>query len=60
VSWDVELQKKSKKILQSLDNYVAYHQLKFLKNIQFGIYISQRHISDTASGHGSYNKFEDL
>jgi hypothetical protein len=30
------------------------------KNARFEICISQLHISGTASGHGSHNKFEDL
>jgi hypothetical protein len=57
--WDVELQKKSRKILVLT---TMYHTtiLNSLKNVQFGISISQHHISGTTSGHGSHNKFEDL
>jgi hypothetical protein len=41
MSWDAELQRKSRKILEGLEN------------AQFGILISQHHIPGTASGHGS-------
>jgi hypothetical protein len=34
VSWDVELQQKSRKMLLGLDNFAAHHHLKSLKNIQ--------------------------
>jgi hypothetical protein len=60
MSLDAELQRKSRKIVEGLDNYVAYHHFKFFENVQFGTSISQHHIPGTASGHGSHNKFEDL
>jgi hypothetical protein len=50
MSWDAELQRKSREILEGLDNYVAYHHFKFFENVQFGISFSQHHIPDTASG----------
>jgi hypothetical protein len=60
MSRDAELQRKSRKILQGLDKYVAYHHFKFFENVQFGISISQHHIPGTASGYGSHKNFEDL
>jgi hypothetical protein len=60
MSWDSALQRKSRKILEGLDNYVAYWHFKFFENIQFGILISQHHIPGTVSGHGSHKKFEDV
>jgi hypothetical protein len=51
---------RSRKILEGLDNYVAYRHFKFFENVPFGILISQHHIPGTASGHGSLNKIEDL
>jgi hypothetical protein len=60
MSWDAELRRKSRKILEGLDNYVAYCHFKFSKNVQFGISISQHHIPGTASGHGSHKELEDL
>jgi hypothetical protein len=56
MSWDAELQKKSRKILEGLDKNVAYHHFKFFENVQFGISISQHHIPSTASGYGSQQK----
>jgi hypothetical protein len=58
--WDAELQRKSRKILEGLDNYVAYRHFKFFENVRIRISISQHHIPGTASGHGSHKKFEDL
>jgi hypothetical protein len=60
MSWDVELQRKSRNIFQGLNNYVAYHHFKFFEKCPIWNYISQHHIPGTASGHGSYKKFEDL
>jgi hypothetical protein len=60
MSWDAELQRKSRNVLEGLDNCIAYRHLKFFENVQFGILISQHHIPGTASGHGSHKKFEDL
>jgi hypothetical protein len=58
MSWDVELQRKSRTISEGLDKYIAYHYFKFFENIQFGISISYHHILGT--GNESYNRFEDL
>jgi hypothetical protein len=60
MSWDAELQMKSRRILKGLDKYVAYRHFKFFENVQFGISISEHHIPGTASGHGSHKKFEEL
>jgi hypothetical protein len=60
MSWDAELRRKSRKILEGLDNYVAYRHFKLFENAQFGILISQHHIPGTTSGHGSHKKLEDL
>jgi hypothetical protein len=60
MGWDAELQRKSRKILEGLDKYVAYHHFQFFESVQSGISISQHHIPITASGHGSHKKFEDL
>jgi hypothetical protein len=60
MSWDAELQRKSRKFLEGLDKYVAYHHFKFFENVQFGISISQHHIPGTASGNGSHKECEDL
>jgi hypothetical protein len=60
MGWDADLQRKSRKLLEGLDKYVAYHHFKFFENVQFGISISQHHIPGTANGHGSHKKCEDL
>jgi hypothetical protein len=60
MSWDAGLHRKSKKILEGFDNYVAYRHFKFFKNVQFEISISQHHIPGTASGHENHKKFEDF
>jgi hypothetical protein len=51
MNWNAELQRKSRTILEDLDNYVAYHHFKFFENVQFGISISVHHILFTASEH---------
>jgi hypothetical protein len=56
MSWDAELHRKSRKILEGFDNYVAYRHFKFIENAEFGILISQHHIPGTASGHGESQK----
>jgi hypothetical protein len=60
MSWDAELQRKSRTVLEGLDKCVAYHHFKFFENAQFGILISQHHIPGTASTHGSHRKCEDV
>jgi hypothetical protein len=35
MSWDVELQQKSKKTIHDLDKYAAYHCLNPLKSVEF-------------------------
>jgi hypothetical protein len=52
MSWDVELQQMSKKILQVLGKYAAHHRLNSLKHVQFRAYVSQHHNPSTGSGHG--------
>jgi hypothetical protein len=60
MSWDAELQRKSRKIVEGLDNYVAYRHFKFFENVLLGILISHHHIPGAGSGHESHKKFEDL
>jgi hypothetical protein len=52
MSWDMELQRKSRKILLVLDNCAAHPHLDFEK-YPTGISVSQHHIPGTANGHGN-------
>jgi hypothetical protein len=45
MSWDVELQRKSRKILQGLDVRVAYHHFKFFEKCPIWNFISPHTIS---------------
>jgi hypothetical protein len=53
MSWEVELQWKSRKIILVLDNCTAQPHLVFEK-YPTGIYVSQHHIPGTVNGHGNH------
>jgi hypothetical protein len=59
MSWNVEVHKKLRKILQSLDNYVAYHHFKLFEKCPiWNLYPSTTFLVQPMDMR--VNKFEDL
>jgi hypothetical protein len=56
MSWDAELQWKSREILEGLDKYVAYHHFKLFENVHWNFDLPTPNLG----GHGIHKKFEDL
>jgi hypothetical protein len=59
MSWEVELQRKSRKILLVLDYCAAHPHSDSLKNIQLE-FVSQHHIPRAANGHGVTKNLKTL
>jgi hypothetical protein len=60
MSWNVELQQKSRKIFAGSWQLCRTLSFRFFEKYTAGIFISPHHIPGTANGHGSYEKFEDF
>jgi hypothetical protein len=60
MSWNMELQWKSRTDLLVLHNCAPHCHLDSFKKYITGISVPQHHILGTANGHGTHKKLEDL
>jgi hypothetical protein len=60
MKWDVELQRKSRKVLLILDNCAAHSQCSVFEKHPAGISACQHYILGAGNVYGNHKEFEDV